>query len=113
MAQRIQTIMTSDLSGVDIPEGDGTTVRFSAHGVDYELDVTSKEAQQFDSDLQVYIGGARKVGGRRTSTAPTTSGRDKSQTQAIKRWADEQGIDYPKRGRLPQSLLEAYENHHR
>lgn len=112
MAQRIQTIMTSDLSGVDIPEGDGTTIRFSAHGVDYEMDVTSQEAQQFDADLQLYIGGARKVGGRRTSTAPTTSGRDKEQTKAIKLWADQEGLDYPKRGRLPQSLLEQYEAAH-
>ena len=30
----------------------------------------------------------------------------------MKRWAAEQGLDYPKRGRLPKSLVEAYDAAH-
>jgi hypothetical protein len=59
--------------------------------------------------MQFYIDHSERVGGRRQRGTGSTGKRDKSETQKIKAWADEQGIAYPQRGRLPGSLIEQYE----
>lgn len=107
MAQRVITLLVSDLSGDEMKAGQGETVAFSYRGVDYTIDLTDKEATGFDKAVAMYIEHATKVGGRgRRSTVKTSgSGGD---TKAIKAWADQQGMDYPQRGRLPQSLVDAY-----
>ncbi|SOC51109.1 histone-like nucleoid-structuring protein Lsr2 [Ornithinimicrobium cerasi] len=112
MAQKVQTILVSDLSGAELGE-DGQTVKFGFLGVDYEIDLSQKEADEFAGTLQKYLDAGRRVGGRRQTGAPSTTRRDPSQTKAIKSWLDEKGIDYPKRGRLPQNLIDQWEQAHR
>lgn len=104
MAQRTIVQLVSDLTGDEIPDGKGQTVNWSYRGVDYTTDLTAKEAAGFDKAVAMYIEHSTKLGGRRR----TGGKRDKSETQAIKAWADEQGMEYPQRGRLPQSLIDAY-----
>lgn len=111
MVQKVKTILVSDLSGNELGQ-DGQTVKFGFLGADYEIDLSQDEADEFAKVLQTYVKAGRRVGGRRQSgTAPTTR-RDPSQTKAIKSWLDEQGLDYPKRGRLPQDLMDRWESAH-
>ena len=105
MATRTQVIIVSDLSGEEA--SDGQTIQFSYRGVTYTIDVTTQEAAKFDKAMAVYVEHAAKVGGRRRSGRGRTT-RDPSQTQAIKAWADREGLDYPHRGRLPQQLIDQY-----
>lgn len=112
MAQKVQTILVSDLSGTELGE-DGQTVKFGFLGVDYEIDLSQEEADDFANTIQKYVEGGRRVGGRRQTGAASSAKRDPSQTKAIKSWLDEQGIDYPKRGRLPQNLIDQWEQAHR
>jgi hypothetical protein len=112
MAQRVRTILISDLSGNEVETG-GESIAFSYRGVDYTIDLTAKEAAGFDKAVARYVEHARKAG--RSRSARASSGASHSHTQRIgsmKRWAAEQGLDYPKRGRLPKSLVEAYDAAH-
>lgn len=107
MAQKTQVILISDLTGEEIDSGE--TIEFALDNVSYEIDLSDAEAKQLRKAFDKYTSAARKVGGRRSSG---TAKRSSSETKAIKAWADEQGIDYPQRGRLPQTLIEAYKSAH-
>jgi hypothetical protein len=120
MAQRVQTVLISDLSGDEVEAG-LTSVSFGYQGVDYVIDLTSKEAAGFDKAIAMYVEHARKVprGTRRSSSGGSggagASGTSHSHAERIgnvKRWAADQGLDYPKRGRLPKSLVDAYDAAH-
>jgi hypothetical protein len=109
--------MTDDLDGKAIPVGQGETVTFGLEGKEYEIDLSSKNAAKLRDTLAQYVGAARKVGGgtaRRTrgrrSATPTRP--DKEQTRAIREWAQSQGYEVSSRGRIPASVVEAYEAAH-
>ena len=112
MAQKVQTILVSDLSGEELG-ADGQTVKFGFLGVDYEIDLSRAEADEFAAVMEKYVGAARKVGGRRQPGAASATRRDPAQTRAIKAWLDGQSINYPKRGRLPQELVDQWEAAHK
>jgi len=105
--QKVQIILTSDLSGAEADE----TVSFAVDGVQYELDATNKEADKFRGLFQDYIAVARKVSGRKSSRKPSATS-DGPSAKDVKAWADTQGLDYPQRGRLPKELLDMYEAAH-
>ncbi|USQ75330.1 Lsr2 family protein [Ornithinimicrobium cryptoxanthini] len=108
----MQTILVSDLTGQELGQ-DGQTVRFGFLGVDYDIDLSQEEADEFANTIQKYTDAGRRVGGRRQSGSAKTAPRDPSQTKAIKTWLDGQGIDYPKRGRLAQDLIDQWEAAHK
>ncbi|MFK5634273.1 Lsr2 family protein [Ornithinimicrobium sp. LYQ103] len=112
MAQKVQTIFVSDLSGKELGE-DGQTVKFGFLGADYEIDLSQKEAAEFADTIPKYVDAGRRVGGRRQPGSSSSARRDPSQTRAIKTWLDEQDIDYPSRGRLPQDLIGQWEAAHK
>ena len=112
MAQRVRTILISDLSGDEVESG-GESISFSYRGVDYTIDLTAKEAKGFDKAIAMYIEHARKGGRARPGRPSAGSGNQHAERIGnMKKWAAEQGIDYPKRGRLPKSLVEAYDAAH-
>jgi hypothetical protein len=112
MAQRVRTILVSDLSG-DEAESGGESISFSYKGVDYTIDLTAKEAAGFDKAIAMYVQHARKAGrGRAERSSSGSSHSQVERVSTMKTWADEQGIGYPKRGRLPKSLVEAYDAAH-
>jgi hypothetical protein len=116
MAQRVRTILISDLSGDEVESG-GESIPFSYRGVDYTIDLTAKEAKGFDKAIAMYIEHASKSASKSARARP---GRPSSRSGThhaerignMKKWAADQGIDYPKRGRLPKSLIEAYDAAH-
>jgi hypothetical protein len=112
MAQRVRTILISDLSGDEVEAG-GESVAFSYQGVDYTIDLTAKEAAGFDKAIAMYVEHATKAGRARSGRpSPASTQHHAERIGNMKRWAAEQGIDYPKRGRLPKSLVEAYDAAH-
>jgi len=118
MAQRVQTVLISDLSGDEVEAG-LESVSFGYKGVDYVIDLTAKEADGFEKAMGMYVGHARKAGrgSRRGSSGGSSGGSAGGSAHSerignMKRWANEQGMDYPKRGRLPKSLVDAYDAAH-
>jgi hypothetical protein len=105
MAQKITVALEDDLEGGPADE----TVRFAIGGVDYEIDLSRKNAAAFRRQLAPFVDHARKVGrgGARRRPGRTAASRDRS--GAIRAWAKEQGIAVSDRGRIPVSVVEQYE----
>lgn len=110
MAQRVKIELVSDLSGEEIAEGKGETVSFALDGTTHEIDLTSKEADNFRGLFQDYIAVARKIG-RKTGTAGKRS-QVTSDAKDVRAWAQSQGLEVPDRGRIPADIREKYEAAH-
>jgi hypothetical protein len=108
MAQRVQVELVDDLNGEVAQE----TVRFGVDGTDYEIDLTTENAEKLRSDLAEYVGNARKARtGSRSQEGQRTEPGNRSKrenTQAIRQWAQENGYNPSARGRIPQSTVDAY-----
>jgi len=65
VAKRIETSRLDDLDGSTAAD---ETIRFAVDGSLYEIDLTARNAAEFRSTLNVYVGAARKVTGRRFKT---------------------------------------------
>ena len=107
MAQRVNVVLVDDIDGNDAEE----TVGFALDGVDYEIDLSEKHASELRNALSLYIGHARRTGGRRKSgrrsSAPTAADGGASAAD-IRSWARENGWDVPERGRVSAEVREAY-----
>jgi len=112
MAQKTVVFLEDDLDGGKAEE----TVTFSLDGVAYEIDLSAKNASRLRDSVAPYVGAARRVGGR---GAPGPRGRGRSaaarssgKTAEVRAWAKKKGLDVSERGRIPGSIVEAYEKAH-
>lgn len=109
MAQRVQVLTVSDLSGTDLGT-DGVTVSFGYQGVSYEIDLSESEVQDFDKAMAKYIEAGRRVGGRRSGgKAP---GRSRNDLGKVREWARANGHTVSDRGRIPRNVTDAYDAAH-
>lgn len=112
MAQRVQVQLVDDLSGEEAHE----TVRFSLDGTNYEIDLTQQNADSLRATLADYVDKGRKAGsGKQQASSPkasspkASSSRSKREdTQQIRQWAQENGFNPSSRGRITQSIIDAY-----
>jgi hypothetical protein len=103
MVSKVITRLEDDLDGSQAAE----TIKFSIDGVEYEIDLSEKNAGKLRADLALYVGHARKVGGRgrRASTgAPSLI-----DNQSVRKWAASNGIELSKRGRIPADVVSQYQ----
>lgn len=110
MAKQVVESLVDDLNGEVADE----TVQFSIDGRSYEIDLTSKNASELRDAVAPFVGAARRAGGaparknhQRTSSVPTKT---REENAAIRQWAGENGLQVSERGRLPATVLAAYEN---
>lgn len=114
MAQRVQIILEDDYDGGEADE----TVSFALDGAEYEIDLSSANAQKLRDELAIWIGHARKTGGRRRRTGGATpakaadSAGGPGSTSEIRAWALANGHDVSSRGRVSSEVREAYERAH-
>jgi hypothetical protein len=110
MAQKVTVQLVDDIDGGPAEE----TVSFSLDGVSYEIDLSSGNAAAFRDGLARYVGTARRVGSR--ASAGRASGRRRAQgdnrTAQIREWARANGQKVNERGRIPATVVEAYEKAH-
>ncbi len=117
MARKVQVILSDDLNE-NVPADE--TVSFSLDGTNYEIDLSDKNAEEMRNAFSRYVQAARKVGrggGGRASgggrSRATGGGRmDREQAGAIRDWARKNGHAVSDRGRIPASVVEAYEAAH-
>jgi Lsr2 len=117
MARKVQVILSDDLDE-SLPADE--TVSFALDGTNYEIDLAEKNAEELRDSFSRYISAARKVGrggGRPassgSSTRPRGGGRmDREQAGAIRDWARKNGHNVSDRGRIPASVVDAYEAAH-
>jgi len=120
VARKTTIVLEDDLTGQVLEDGDGETVAFALDGQSYEIDLSGDNAGQLRADLGRYVDAARKVNtsrggasGRRTGTGTGGSaGSARKDTGAIRIWARENGHEVSERGRVPSSVIEAYDAAH-
>jgi hypothetical protein len=117
MAQQVLVQFVDDLDGA--PGDDVSTVSFALDGATYEIDLRVENADRLRNSLADYVGSARRVGGRvKRAAAPAaaparpTDTRSKEQTKAIREWAKKNGFELADRGRIPATVIEAFEGAH-
>jgi hypothetical protein len=112
MAQQTTVRFVDDLDG---SEAVGT-VAFSLENRAYEIDLSDENTDKLHEALAPFIEHARQIGrgsgrgrGRRqpATDKPTRSNREA--THAIREWARQHGHQVNDRGRIPKSVIEAYQ----
>ncbi len=109
MAKQIIEKLLDDLDGGTASE----TIAFGLDGVGYTIDLSEKNAEKLREALAAYItAGARQrraANAWRTETRPNAQRNSKGDNKAIREWANRNGHQLSSRGRIPQSVVTAYE----
>jgi hypothetical protein len=112
MAQIREVRLVDDIDGGNATE----TVTFALDGREFEIDLGSDNATSLRDQFAPYIAAGRRVGraarGRRSvavqaETTPRKASR--SENDAIRQWARERGAQVADRGRIPASVIRAYQ----
>jgi hypothetical protein len=96
----------------DIDGGTATeTVSFGIDGANYEIDLSAKNAGKLRDAIATYVASARRArrGGGSARRSGGAARGDREQTQAIRAWARKNGHKIGEKGRIPATILEAYE----
>lgn len=113
MAKQTTVTLIDDLDGSPADE----QVEFAVDGRSYEIDLSAANSAKLRDALAPFVSAARRVGGGRrgggaASSAPARPAADREQNQAIREWAQAQGMKISERGRIPSNVLEAYHAAH-
>ncbi len=84
------------------------TIRFAVEGVEYEIDLSEKNAKKFITALQPYVDNGRRVGGRKRAFARRNGSSAGVDPKVVRQWANEQGIEISSRGRIPGEIVDRY-----
>jgi nucleoid-associated protein Lsr2 len=88
MAQKVTVSLVDELSGSRADE----TVSFGLDGKNYEIDLSSGNAEKLRVALAGFVAAARKPGGRKASAEPARwPSVDREQNQAIREWRGRRG----------------------
>jgi hypothetical protein len=112
VAKRTIHVLVDDLDGGDADE----TVKFAIDGIQYEIDLSKKNANKIREALAPYVSAGTKVGrggvlaGGRSATRARAAGGggDRDQNRAIREWAQSKGIPVSDRGRIKQEIVDRY-----
>ena len=109
MAQ--QVVVVDDITG----ESGATTRRLRVDGVEYDIDLTEETFTRLQDALRPFLEKARVVPMSKRGKASEGRGTPVRQKQelpaassTIRAWATANGIDCPKRGRIPAAVVEHY-----
>jgi hypothetical protein len=114
--RRELVVLEDDLDGGRADE----TVRYALDGVNYEIDLSEKNASKLRTALQDYLAASRRLGRvgiapRRThSVNPSAAHRaiaqsNRDQNRAVREWALKMGYEVADRGRVPERYTEEYQ----
>jgi len=110
VAKQIIHKLVDDLDGGDADE----TVKFALDGVQYEIDLSSVNAEKLREVFAAYVTHGTKVGrggvvvGGRAARGRGGATADREQNKAIRAWAKKAGKEISDRGRIPQEIVDEY-----
>ncbi len=114
MAQRILVLLEDDIDNSEATQ----TVRFGVDGVDHEIDLNDHHAAQLRETFATWVAAARKLSTTRPARNKTSTGRgaatpiDPEQATTMRAWARSAGYTISDRGRIPQTVQDAYQQAH-
>src|SRR5215472_6847655 len=111
MAQNVTVVLIDDIDQSEAAE----TVRFGVDGAAYEIDLSAAHASELRSTVGRYIAVARRIQSApaRARQQPRSRPRtqmDREQSRRIRSWAMERGLLASPRGRIPQHVVDEYED---
>jgi hypothetical protein len=105
MAKQTVVRLIDDLDGSTAT----TTVRFGWAGSDYQIDLSAKNARDFESAIAPYLKAATRVtGARRSGSRRSVTAAKRVDLAAVRQWALSNGHKVSSRGRVPSIVLDAY-----
>ncbi len=112
MARRVIQELIDDINGQPADE----SIMFALDGVQYEIDLTSKNASKLRDALAPFVAGGTKSGRgglasprSRVSRGGRVPARaDREVNQAIRDWATSKKIEVSDRGRIKQEVVDRY-----
>jgi hypothetical protein len=113
MAQKVIREFVDDIDGSEAER----TFTFAIDGTHYEIDLSTQNIKEFHEAIAGFVESARKVKASGNSRQPrkastSDSGRSREQTQAVRKWARQQGHSVNDRGRIPAAILQAFDQAH-
>jgi hypothetical protein len=101
MAEMITIELVDDIDGSPATE----TVKFSLDGTHFEVDLNEKHAAAFRASIEKVKAYSRRTGGRQKARGAKVA---KTDTVAIRGWANANGYEVSARGRVPLAILAEY-----
>lgn len=108
MAQKTVVTLVDDLDGGELSEGEGETVRFALDGVQYDIDLSTRHADELRKTLARYVDAGRRTGGRRASGGHTRRVGTGVDNRAVREWASANAVEVNARGRIPADVIAQY-----
>jgi Lsr2 len=102
VATKVVTTLQDDIDGSAAIE----TVNFALDGVEWEIDLSERNANRLRNSLSDFIEHGRKVGATRGRKPTSTNHVD---TKAVRKWAEANGIQVSTRGRVPAVVVQRYQ----
>ncbi len=110
MAKQIIHKLVDDLDGGDADE----TVKFALDGIQYEIDLSEKNAAKLRDLFAPYVASGNRVGrgavvvGGRAARGRGGATADREQNKAIRAWAKKNNKEISERGRIPQKVVDEF-----
>lgn len=106
MARTVVTQYLSDLSGIEADE----SVELTIDGKAYRLDLTTDEARELRGTIASYTDKGERLSTEEAikSLKPGNNTRARKERARIREWARENGYDIGDRGRISQTVYDAY-----
>ena len=111
MARQVITTLIDDLDGKKADR----TVEFSLDGANYTIDLSEANAGKLRKALDPYINAGTRIGRAGTARIPARRGGvpgrtagSRDENRLIREWALANGHQISERGRIPQSVTDAY-----
>jgi len=109
MAQRTVVVRTDDFDGKELGPSEGQTITVALDGVEYEIDLSEKNAQKLREDFGKWLDKARRVSGsRRGGRSSSGKATRDYEPKDVRTWATSNGIEVPARGRIPAEVIDQY-----
>ncbi|WP_420121135.1 histone-like nucleoid-structuring protein Lsr2 [Nakamurella sp.] len=114
MATQTVTTLVDDIDG---STDDVVTCAFGLGNFQFEIDLNAEHREELESVLAKFLESARPVGApvhsrRSRQTAKRVGRSDREQTQAVRQWAKENGYEVSERGRISNTVVDAFEAAH-
>lgn len=117
--QKVETVVTDDLTGETLTDSEVETVSFAVDGITYEIDLSPTNASSLRNDIAMWIEHARPTTTARPSKnrqGPGTGAgqvtTDRKRSVAIREWANAHGHTVSEQGRIPAAVVAAYDATH-
>lgn len=108
MARETYVRVVDDLTKEVLEEGQGETLTFGFQGKSYTIDLGQKNADEFRKVMHKYTSVATQEVSRLPRAASSSTKSNKEELAAIRAWAKDNGHAVSERGRIAQSIQDAY-----